>query len=130
MSLTLPPLDPGTRMPYAVWRIAARVNGQRSAADIAAELGVEEERVRAVVQGIKAAINGQRPASAVELQAVRAALSDAVGPMGALFLEDAFDELGSEHPPLTRLTALLTEFIDDPSGRARFAHLLSSKGIS
>lgn len=129
MSLSLPPLDPGTRMPYAVWRIAARVNGQRSAADIAAELGIEEGQVRAVVQGIKAAINGQRPASAVELQAVRAALGEAVGPMGALFLEDAFDELGSEHPPLAQLTELLAGFIDDPAGRARFSQLLSSKGL-
>lgn len=130
MNPTLPEIDLDTRMPYVAWRVAVHADGTRTAAEIAAATGTPEPQVLALVQGIRAALNGQRPASAVELQAVRGALVEALGPMGALFLEDAFDALGTEHPPLGPLLDALAAEIDDPGGRARFTQLLSSKGLS
>ena len=88
-----------TPLPYAVWRVIDHLDGKRSLADLARDLGLSTQ---AVSQALAQAGEWTQRA-AQRTQALTPALQDSVeqcllsvmGPIGEVVVEDALQDLGS-----------------------------------
>lgn len=93
-----PHLRDDTPLPFAVWRVLHHVDGQRPAAEVARLARVTPPEVTEAVAHAarwagRASQRGQ-PVTEASARVVTACVTAVLGPMGALLVEDALDDLG------------------------------------
>lgn len=111
--------------------VLSEIDGQRTAADLAADLGMSMNGLRAVLarlddKGLIAQVRQAAPVlSPQTVAAMKKHLVHAVGPMGEVLFEDVAEELGleAETIPMDKAAELieaLAEDIPDQGARQRF----------
>lgn len=117
------------------WKVLTHVNGSRTLAEIAAEMGRDELSVAKVLYGLSTAgllIKGEKPATPPEAavsEAFFASLKDEVldilGPLGPMVIEEAVESLGEDVGSFPRekvasLVEQVSSEIDDEAVKAAF----------
>ncbi len=126
-------------LPFALWRYAELVDGQRELHSIATRLGVTPEAVAAALRQIDEELGATAevepvapvPASAasdVEVDLLIASAVDVMGPIGEVIVEDVLDELG-DRTSISDLVMRVAEEIREPQ-RSVFLTKVRSKGLS
>ncbi|PTA69904.1 hypothetical protein C8263_02245 [Deinococcus arcticus] len=125
-------LTDATPLPYNVWRVMTHVDGARDVAEVArlASLTVPDvqERLRAAADWVKRATQHHQQVSDDMADAVTACLTPVVGPMAAVMVDEALDDLGDA----TTLNNLLSHVARQlsPERVQQFARNLRARGLA
>ncbi|CAM3360902.1 hypothetical protein DESA109040_09475 [Deinococcus saxicola] len=119
-------------LPFALWRTLDLIDGTRDAAEVARLAGLSAPELRRRLheaQGwISRAEDHGRPMTDRAAQQVTQCLTQVVGPVAELMVEEVLDDLGEAATLSALLSGLTAELT--PGQTARFAGHLRSQGLA
>lgn len=124
-------LSDQTPLPYGVWKIMTHVNGARDSAQVARMAAVSDADVLMAVQQsqqwiVRAMAQQRLVSGALEAELTKILVS-VVGPMAALMMDDAMEDLG-ETATLSALLSTLSNELD-PSQMDTFVRQVRARGF-
>ncbi|MBZ9749281.1 hypothetical protein GO986_05280 [Deinococcus sp. HMF7620] len=136
MTLTAPTWPDGltdqTPLPFNIWRVMTHVDGLRDLTEVARLAGMTvpdaQERLRTAGEWVKRANQNHQQVSDDTADAVTACLTPVVGPMAAVMVDEALDDLGDG----ATLNALLSHVARQltPERVQQFARNLRARGLA
>ncbi|MFK7600655.1 hypothetical protein ACI3L1_00440 [Deinococcus sp. SM5_A1] len=119
-------------LPFALWRTLDLIDGTRDAAEVARLAGLSASELRRRLheaQGwITRAEDHQRPVTDAAARQVTQCLTQVVGPVAELMVEEILDDLGGDATLSALLSGLTAELTPEQTGR--FAGHLRSQGLA
>ncbi|WP_221088742.1 hypothetical protein [Deinococcus aquaedulcis] len=136
MTMTAPHWPEGltdaTPLPFNVWRVMTHVDGARDVAEVArlSSLTVPDvqERLRAAAEWVKRATQNHQQVSDEMADAVTACLTPVVGPMAAVMVDEALDDL-DDKATLNNLLSHVARQLS-PERVQQFARNLRARGLA
>lgn len=127
-----PELRDETPLPFSAWKIMHLVDGQRSAQQIAAQLGLSLSEVQSALEQAEnwtnRAVQRDRVMTDAVIATVSQCLMSVVGPMGEFMVDDALDEVG-EYPTLSQVLSNIATQLHETHLHA-FVRQLRTKGLA
>ncbi|QFP77535.1 hypothetical protein [Deinococcus sp. AJ005] len=125
-------LRPEMALPFALWRTLDLIDGTRDAAEVARLAGLSAPELRRKLheaQGwISRAEDHGRPVTDEAARQVTQCLTQVVGPVAELMVEEVLDDLGEAATLSALLSGLTAELTPEQTGR--FAGHLRSRGLA
>ncbi|MBZ9711849.1 hypothetical protein [Deinococcus multiflagellatus] len=136
MTLTVPHWPEGltdaTPLPFNIWRVMTHVDGAREVAEVARLAGMTvpdvQDRLRMAADWVKRATQHHQQVSDEMADAVTACLTPVVGPMAAVMVDEALDDLG-DGGTLNGLLSHVARQLS-PERVQQFARNLRARGLA
>ncbi|MDV6374177.1 hypothetical protein [Deinococcus arenicola] len=119
-------------LPFALWRTLDLIDGMRDAAEVARLAGISiaevQQQLREAQQWVDRAQNRQRPVTEEVLRVITLCLTQVVGPVAEVMVDDVLDDLGGSVTASALLSGVAAELT--PEQVARFAQHLRTQGLT
>lgn len=119
-------------LPFSVWRVLDLIDGVRDAAEVARLAGLNAPELRRQLQEaqqwVARAQDQHRPLTAEVAQTIIGCLTQVVGPVAELMVDDVLEDLGDTAVMGSLVAGLAAELTPEQMGR--FAQQLRARGLA
>ncbi|GGL66511.1 hypothetical protein GCM10010840_00510 [Deinococcus aerolatus] len=119
-------------LPFSAWRVLDLIDGVRDAAEVARLAGLSapelQRQLHEAQQWVARAQDQHRPLTAEVAQTITACLTQVVGPVAELMVDDVLEDLGDTAVMGSLVAGLAAELTPEQMGR--FAQQLRARGLA